>query len=127
MQLSFSYMFIMLFSSLISAVILLLFVHIVYARVLLFIHTLTRSLSDDPGFARPDIGRLFLLCRCSMRLYACEELDSLPFILVCLPLFIPVFMLFLIHAYQIQSLLQCFLYDIMRGCYMGYCSDFDLW
>ena len=23
----------------------------------LYTHTLTRSLSDDPGFARPDIGR----------------------------------------------------------------------
>ena len=30
-----------------------------YARVFPFTHTLTRSLSDDPGFARPDIGRLF--------------------------------------------------------------------
>ena len=28
-----------------------------YARAFPFTHTLTRSLSDDPGFARPDIGR----------------------------------------------------------------------
>ena len=48
----------MLFSYLISVVILLLFcAHCLYARALLFTHTLTRSLSDDPGFARADIGQ----------------------------------------------------------------------
>ena len=40
------------------------------ARVVPFTHTHSPwSRSDDPGFARPDIGRLFPLCRCSMRLY----------------------------------------------------------
>ena len=47
--------------------------HIVYMHELSSLHThthtLTRSLSDDPGFARLDIGRFVLLCRCSMRLY----------------------------------------------------------
>jgi len=37
-------------------------------------------------------------------------------ILIFLPLFIPIFVLFLIHVYQIQSLFQFFLYDIMRVC-----------
>ena len=32
-------------------------VHIVYMHELSPLHTLTRSLSDDPGFVRPDIGR----------------------------------------------------------------------
>ena len=36
---------------------LLLYAHCLYARVLLFTHTLTMSLSDDPGFVRTDIGR----------------------------------------------------------------------
>jgi len=31
--------------------------HCLYARAVLFTHTLTRSLSDDPEFACPDIGR----------------------------------------------------------------------
>jgi len=31
--------------------------HCLHARVLPFTHTLTRSLSDDPGFARLNIGR----------------------------------------------------------------------
>ena len=39
------------------AVILLLFVHIVYMHEQSSLHTLTRSLSDDPEFVRPDIGR----------------------------------------------------------------------
>ena len=34
----------------------------------LYTHSLW-SRSDDPGFARPDIGRLFLMCRCSTRLF----------------------------------------------------------
>ena len=45
-----------------------------------------------------------------------RSLGPLPFILVFLPLLIPVPIFFLIHAYQIHSLFQCFLYDIMRGC-----------
>ena len=48
----------MLFTYHVFAVILLLFcAHCLYARAVLFTHTLTRSLSDDPGFARPDSGR----------------------------------------------------------------------
>jgi len=31
-------------------------VHIVYMHEYSSLHTLTRSLSDDPEFARPDIG-----------------------------------------------------------------------
>jgi len=49
-------LFIMLFSFLYLQLFLLLFVHIVYMHELsLYTHTLTRSLSDDTGFARPDI------------------------------------------------------------------------
>jgi len=31
--------------------------HCLHARTLPFTHTITRSLFDDPGFVRPDIGR----------------------------------------------------------------------
>ena len=56
------------------AVILLLFcAHCLHARAVLFTHTLTRSLSDDPGFARPDIGRFVSIVQVfdeTVRLYA---------------------------------------------------------
>ena len=52
-------LFIMLFSCLIFAVILVITLcTLLYARALPFTHILTRSLSDDPEFVRPDIGRL---------------------------------------------------------------------
>ena len=51
-------LFIMLFSFLyLQLFLLFIYAHCLYARALLFIHTLTRSLSDAPRFARPDIGR----------------------------------------------------------------------
>ena len=96
---------------------LLFYVYCLYTRVLLFTHTLTRSLSDDPGFARPDIGRFVSIVQVfdeTVRFARSWTLSLL--ILVFSPLFIPVSILFLIHAYQIHSLFQCFLYDIMRGC-----------
>ena len=88
------------------------------ARALSPLHTHSPwSRSDDPGFARPDIGRLVSYVQVfdeTVRL--ARSLGPLPFILVFLPLFIPVLIFFLIHVYQIHSLFQCFLYDIMRGC-----------
>ena len=98
---------------------LLVYAHCLYARAFPFTHTLTRSRSDEPGFARPDIGRLFLLCRCSMRLYALRgtgrSLSLL--ILVFFPFFIPAiifdscishlaFILFLI-SFEIMCSLIC--------------------
>ena len=65
--------FIMLFSLFISAVDLtIIYMYMVSsARAVSPLHTHSLwSRSDDPGFARPDIGRLFLMCRCSMRRYA---------------------------------------------------------
>jgi len=38
-----------------------------------FPYALIRSFPDDPGFARPDIRRLMLLIRCSMRSYMLWE------------------------------------------------------
>ena len=55
-----SYTTVLLFviQSLISAVVLIIiYAHCSSARAFPFTHTLTRSRSDDPGFARPDIGR----------------------------------------------------------------------
>jgi len=37
-----------------------------------FFYTLIGSLSDDPRFARPDIGCFISLIRCSLRLYASQ-------------------------------------------------------
>ena len=70
-------LFIMLFS--VCSYLLLFCAHCLHARAVLFTHTLTRSLSDDPEFARPEIGRLFLLCRCSMRPYILRGADLSPF------------------------------------------------
>ena len=58
-QLSFSYYLIMLFSYLLSVVYLVIILCTLFICTSspLYTHTLTRSLSDDPGFARPDIGR----------------------------------------------------------------------
>ena len=66
-------LFILLFSA--FSYLLLLFMHIVLLHELFpLLHTHSPwSRSDDPGFARPDIGRLFLMCRCSMRRYALRE------------------------------------------------------
>ena len=44
-----------------------------------FTHTLTRSLSDDPGFVRPDMDALFLLFRCSLRPYASRRVRASPY------------------------------------------------
>ena len=60
---------------------LMLYAPCLYARALPFTHTLTRSLSDDPGFACPDIGRLFYCADVQWDCTTCEEPDSLSFIL----------------------------------------------
>ena len=132
MQLFFSCLFIMLFSYLMIAV------YLVINLCTLFIctssslyTTLTRSLSDDPGFARPDIGRFVFIVQVfdeTVRFARSWMLSLL--ILIFLPLFIPVSVLFLIHVYQIQSLFQFILYDIMRLYVILQCSliyyDLDL-
>ena len=91
MLLLFSYLFIMLFSYPMSAVILVIILcTLLYARVLLFTHTLTRSLSDDLGFARPDIGRFVSIVQVfdeTVRLARNWTLSLL--ILVFFPFFIP--------------------------------------
>ena len=55
----FSCLFVMLFNYHMTAVILVIILCTLFICTSSFTHTLTRSLSDDPGFARPDIGRLF--------------------------------------------------------------------
>ena len=75
----FSCLFIILFSYLMFAVylVILLCTLFICTSSPLYTHTLTRSLSDDPGFARPDIGRLILLFRCSLSSYALRGVWSL--------------------------------------------------
>jgi len=98
-------------------IILLLFcAHCLYARALPFTHILIRSLSDDPEFARPDIGCLFLLCRCSMRPYTLRRAGassySIPVFLSFLPSYY--FLILVISDSVVIPVLH--LYDIMRGC-----------
>ena len=113
MQLYFSYLFIMLFSYPIVAVILLLFcAHCLYARALPFAHTLSRSLSDDPEFARPDIGRFISIVQ------VFEET-----VRFANPYSILVFLSFLSSYYFLILVISdsfvipvLYSYDIMRGC-----------
>ena len=89
--------------------------HCLYAQAVLFTHTLTRSLSDDPGFARPDIGRFVSIVRYSMRPYILwgawvslwfghSHLSYLPIIFLILDISV------LVVIPVLDS------YDIMRGC-----------
>ena len=97
--------------------------HIVYMHELSLTQTPTRSISDDPGFARPDIGRLFLLCRCSVRLYALRGtwVLSLLFWYSCIFLFLLLFFDSGILPLASISFLTSF--EIMCSLYMYYCSD----
>ena len=90
--------------------------HCLYKRALPFTHTLTRSLSDDPGFARPDIGRFVFIVRCSMRPYASRGPGASSYLIL-------VFLYFLCSCYflilDISVLVVILIlnsYDIMRGC-----------
>ena len=99
-QLSFSYMFIISYLLSVVYLVIILCTLFICTSSSLYTHTLTRSLSDDPGFARPDIGRYVSIVQVSMRLYASRRAGASPYsIMVFLPLFIPVSILFLIHAY----------------------------
>ena len=96
--------------------------HCLYARALPFIHTLTRSLSDDLRFARPDIGRFVSIVQvfdetvCLARnwtlsfdsgilffLYSCYYFDS------CIS--------------HLAAFLFLISFEIMCSLYMYYCSD----
>ena len=90
--------------------------HCLYARALLFTHTLIGSLSDDHEFVRPDIGRFLILFRCSMRLYTSRGAGLSSYL-------IPVFLSFLPSCYfLILDILDSvvipvlYLYNVMRGC-----------
>ena len=61
---------------------LLLFMHTVYLHELFPLHTLTRSRSDDPRFARPDIGRFVYVVQVFDETIHIARRLSLPLILV---------------------------------------------
>ena len=106
--------------SFISVIMLLLLTLLLSTSTFPFTHTLIRSLLTTLNSHVQDFGHLLISFRCSCDRTLSEELEFLSLlILIFLPLFIPVSTLFLIHAYQIQSLFQCFLYDIMCGCLYG--------
>ena len=98
--------------------------HCLYARAVLFTHTLTRSLSDDPGFTRPDIGRFVSIARCSMRPYILRGVLGLSLWFWYSHLsYLSV--IFWFYLYRIQ-LPFSFLYSsviIVLDIYMSYCSD----
>ena len=109
-------LFIILFSYLMTVVYLVIILCILFicTSFPLYIHT-HRSLSDDPGFVRPDIGRLFLLFRCSLRPYASRRAGASPYS-------IPVFLSFL-PSYYFLILVISDLAVILVFIYMISCVD----
>ena len=98
--------------------------HCLHTRVLPFTHTLSRSLSNDPEFARPDIGRFVSLVRCSMRPYILwGAWVSLWFWYSHLS-YLPVISLFSI--YQFHLLFQFFIHMISCVDAIWHCSNHDL-
>ena len=107
----------LLFSYPMFAVILLLFcAHCLYARALPFTHTLTRSLSDDPGFARPGIGRFVSIVQVFDETVRFASSWSFSLIDSGILIFL-VFILFLDSRFISDSIVIPVLcsYDIMRG------------
>jgi len=111
MQLFFSCLFIMLISYLQSAdyLVIILCTLFICTSTSLYTHTLTRSLSDDPGFVRPDIGRLISFV---------QVFDE-----TVHPYLIPVFLSFLPSCYFLVLDISdsvvipvLYLYAIIRGC-----------
>jgi len=103
---------------------LLLYAPCLYARALPFTHTLTRSLSDDPGFARPDIGRLFYCADVRWDCTTCEEPDSLSLFWFWYS-FLSLFLLLFFDSCisPLASILFLISFQIMCSLYMYYCSD----
>jgi len=90
--------------------------HCLYVRALPFIHTLTRSLSDDPGFVRPDFGcfvsfgQVFVEAVCFAKSWSFSLFDS----------GILIFLAFILFPDSLYIRFSCYsslyLYDIMREC-----------
>ena len=124
-SLLFSCLFIMLFNYPMFAVILLLFcAHCLYIRAVLFTHTLTRSLSDDPEFARPDIGCFVSIVQVfdeTVRFARSWILSPFLFWYSYIFLFLLLFFDSCISHLASISFLTSF--EIMCSLYMYYCSD----
>ena len=116
----FSYLFITLFSYLLSAVYLIIILCTLSACTSssLYTHTLTRSLSDDPGFVRSDIGCIHFIFQVFDELVASRGVWSFPLlILVFLSSFHSCFCTFLDFCIlDLVFTLILYLYDIMRIC-----------
>jgi len=98
-------------------IILLLFcAHCLHARALLFTHTLTRSLSDDPGFARPDIGCFVSIVQVFVEIVRFAKSWSFSLFDSGILIFL-FFILFPDSRYiRFSCYSSLYLYDIMRGC-----------
>ena len=117
MQLSFSYLFIMLFSYLLSVV------YLVIILCTLFICTSSPFYTHSPGRFLTTLNlyvqildALFLLCRCSRRRYASQRAGVSPYSISVFLSFLSsyYFLILVISDSFVISVLYS--YDIMRGC-----------
>ena len=86
-------------------------VHIIYMHELSSLNTLTRSLSDDPGFVVQILDALFLLFRCSLRLYASRRAGASPYSIPVFLSFLPSYY-FLILVISDSDVILVFIYMI---------------
>ena len=90
--------------------------HCLYARAFSFTHTLTRSLSDDPEFVRPDIGRFVSIVQVFVETVRFAKSWSFSLFDSDILIFLA-FILFSDSPYIRFNCHSCLhLYDIMRGC-----------
>ena len=111
-------MYIMLFSYLMSVVYLVIILCTLFIcmSTSLYTHTLTGSLFDDPGFARPDIRCFLILFRCSMTPYASQEAGVSSCLILVFLSFLPSCYFLILDISDSIVIPVLYLYDIMRGC-----------
>ena len=97
-------------------ILLLFYAHCLYAWALPFTYILTRSLSDDPGFARPDIGYFVSIVQVFVETVRFAKSWSFSLFDSGILIFLA-FILFLDSRYIRFNCYSSFhLYDIMHGC-----------
>ena len=97
-------------------ILLLFYAHYLYARALLFIHTLTRSLSDDLGFVRPDIGRFVSIIQVLDETIYIARSWSLSLPNLVFSSLLPSCYFLILDISDSVVILVLYLYDIMHGC-----------
>ena len=102
-------LFIMLFS--VCSYLLLFCAHCLHAQAVLFTHTLIRSLLTTLDLHVQILDALFLLCRCSMRLYAVRGAGRSPFWFWYSCIFIPAIILWFLYITLIFYFIPYFIWD----------------